>query len=344
MDILDFSGKGSLDKLFHEWQGSLKTTPGDYIRALESGLPSCERNKRWIVVCQAYIDASGMGGIDRDLDLILAGFLSTSEVWADFSDAWKAELDTKPQIDCFKFTKHYKDKKLKDKICNLTEIIRSFPLVRICSYIDKEEYSQYIIKSEDNFTGNTKKVFCLPMGSYNLVIEKSTKRRIDNPYWLCFHNIIVETVGDQIKHKLQTPIEFIFDEEGALGIDCLLWYNYFKQHTFPKWVLPYLGDPPSFKNDERMMPLQAADLYAGLLRHSFIENQTLSWPNPKELKIIEEMPVIGGPINLKFNSVLMQLTNDDIKEITEKAVKIGKRAKDEMEKRRWKWLTKEPRK
>ena len=290
------------------------------------------------MVCQAFFDASGMGGIDQDPNLIIAGFLATAEGWADFSDAWKAELETKPRIDCFKFTKHYKDNKLKDKICNLTEIIRSFPLVRVCSYINKEEYSQYIIKSEDNFTGNTKKIFSIPMGSYNLTIEKSNKRRIDNPYWLCFHNIIVETVADQIKYKLQTPIEFIFDEEGALGIDCLMWYNYFKRHTFPKWVLPYLGDPPSFKNDEKIMPLQAADLYAGLLRHHFIENQILSWPPPKELRSLEEIPGIGGPISLKFNSMLMQLTSEDIRDITKKAVDIGKREKEELERRKLEWL------
>jgi hypothetical protein len=304
------------DKIFSivdQWESDLKATPADYIRALESGLPSCERNKRWIVVCQAYIDASGMGGIDSDPHLILAGFLSTSEVWAKFSDAWKAELNVKPRINCFKFTKHYKDIELKDKIYNLTKIIRSFPLVRVCSYMDKEEFNEYIIKQQP-------------------------KRRIDHPYWLCFQNIIVETVKDQIKNKLQTPIEFIFDEEGALGIDCLMWYNYFKNYTFPKWVLPYLGDPPSFKNDEKIMPLQAADLYAGLLRYSFIENQILYWPPPKELKLLEEMPIIGGPISLKANSMLDKLTTEDIRDITKKAVEIGKREKEEWEKRKWGWL------
>jgi hypothetical protein len=315
---------------------SLQNLPGDYIRALESGLPSSERNKRWIVICQAYFDASGMGS--KEPNLIIAGFLSSSEVWAEFADTWKAELDTPPRIDCFKFAKHYKDKRLEDKICNLTQIIRSFPLVRVNSYIDWGEFNQFIIKTKDN-----KNVLKIPLGSYTLEIKKSNKRRFDHPYWLCFHHIIVETIADQIKHNLKTPIEFIFDEEDALGLDCLMWYNYFKKYTFPKWVLPYLGSPPSFKNDDKIMPLQAADLYAGLLRYSLIENQILSWPHPKELKLIEEMPEIGGPISLKGYSMLMQLTNDDIREITKKAVEIGKREKEEIEKRKWEWLTKEPR-
>lgn len=301
--------------LFEQWKNGPKATPGDYVRSLESGLPSCERNKRWIVVCQAYIDASGMGGIDRDPHLILAGFLSTSEDWAKFSDTWKTELDTKPRIDCFKFSRFYKSKHkdINDKISNLIEIIKSFPLVRVCSYIDKEEFNQY-----------------------NII--EPPKKRIDHPYWLCFHHLIVETVRDQIKHDLKTPIDFIFDEEGALGYDCLSWYNYFKNYTFPKWVLPYLGSPPIFRNDKTFLPLQAADLYAGLLRLHFYQNKTIDWPMPKELKLLQEMPEIGGPISLKFNSMLMQLTNDDIREITKKAVEIGKREKEEMEKRRWSWV------
>lgn len=310
----NLSCQGELDKLFQAWKTSPGTSPGDYIRALESGLPSSERNKRWIVICQAYIDASGMGNINSDPHVILAGFLSTSEVWAKFSDTWKAELNTKPRIDCFKFSKHYKDIKLKDKISNLTKIIRSSPVVRVCSYIDKEEVNQYIIKQQP-------------------------KKRFDHPYWLCFQHIIVETIADQIKHKLQTPIEFIFDDEGMLGIDCLMWYNYFKNYTFPKWVLPYLGDPPTFKNDEKIMPLQAADLYAGLLRYSFIENQIISWPPPNELKSLQEMPVIGGPISLKGYSLLDQLSTEDIRRITKKAVEIGKREKEEIERKKWEWLS-----
>ena len=302
-------------------------TPGDYIRSLESGLPSSERNKRWIVICQAYIDASGMGGIHREPQVVLGGFLATSEDWAKFSDAWKAGLNKPPCISYFKLNDAFssiKNKKsqffgwtendVNAKIWTLIEIIKLFPLVRVWNYIDKDEFNQYTIKEAD-------------------------KRRIDNPYWLCFHDIIVQTVRDQIIHELNTPIDFIFDEEGALGYDCLSWYNYFKKSAFPKWVLPYLGSI-TFGNDKRIVALQAADLYAGLLRQHFYNNKIINVPKEAELRSIEKMsPEIGGPISLKANSMLMQLTNDDIRNITKKAREIGKRAREELEKRKWDWLT-----
>jgi len=97
----------ALDKLFSQWEGSLKTTPGDYVRSLESGLPSRERNKRLIVVLQAYIDASGMGSTQWEPFIALAGFVSTSEVWAQFSDSWQAELDRKPVLPYFKMNEAF---------------------------------------------------------------------------------------------------------------------------------------------------------------------------------------------------------------------------------------------
>lgn len=306
MLILDFSEKGSLDKLFREWQGGLKTTPGDYVRSLESGLPSCERNKRWIVALQVYLDASGMGNIKKDPYLVFAGFISTSKVWADFSDSWKAALDKPPSIsyfklnDAFSSTKNkksqfyrWKETDIENKINELIKIIKSIKVMRVHSYVDKNEFKQ-------------------------LILEEFPKRRWDTPYWICCIYLMFKIISHQRYQKImgyQVPIDFYFDEENKMEVDCKRWFNYFKKMYAPKWALPYCGSINSL-DDKRFMPLQAADLYAGLLRRYLFENKFLYMPKSKELKSIEEIPRIGEEADLREISIWIQ--QDEIRQMMNK--------------------------
>jgi hypothetical protein len=295
---------GDLDKLSQEWQGE-KTIPGDYIRSLESGLPSRERNKRWIVALQAYMDASGMGSIKKDPHLVIAGFVSISGLWADFSDAWKAELDNPPSIAYFKCNeafyprygqfKGWKQQDIDNKITALIKVIRSYKLIgRVCSYIDKHEFNSLIIKE-------------LP------------KRRIDNPYFLCFQHVIFNIISRQSKYK--RPIDFIFDEEEKLGDDCVMWFNYFKNYIAPKRVLPCYGSI-IFGDDKRIMPLQAADLYAGLFRRHLFENKVVYMSMSNELKSLQKIPkVFQKQISLKDMSLYIQ--REEIRDFLKRKVKGG---------------------
>ena len=295
-----------VSELFEQWGKSSKSTDGDYFRSLESGLPSSERNKRWIVALQSYIDASGMSG--KEPYLVLAGFVSIAQVWAKFSDAWQAELDTPPSISYFKLNeafhpKHYSqfkgwDKKdIIHKINKLANVIKStYPLGRVVSYIAKREVEQLIIKQ-------------LP------------KRRMDNPYSLCFLHLIVNIVARQCKSQYKVPIDFIFDDEGEIGYDCAKWLNYFKKTVIPKYSLPYFGSI-TFADDRRVVALQAADLYAGLFRRNLFENKSIFMPMSKELKILQEIPKIHEK-QLSLKEISLYIQKEEIRAVLKHKIKGG---------------------
>ena len=293
--------------LFSQWENGLKSSPGDYVRSLESGLPSKERNKRRILVLQAYIDESGMGSIHKEPHLVLAGFVSTSGIWANFSDAWQVEIDKPPSIEYFKINeafhprhksqfKGWRKEEIYNKIVSLVEIIKSYKLGRICSYINKYEF--------------------------DLLIEKEfPKRRIDNPYWLCFQHLVVNMVARQYKSQYINSVDFIFDEEGKLGYDCAKWLNYFKKTEIPKKALPYFGSI-IFGNDKRVVALQAADLYAGLYRRYLFENKSIFMPMSNELKLLQEMPVIFEE-QLSLKDISLYIQKEEIKSLLKRKVKGG---------------------
>ncbi len=296
---------GNFNKLFQELQGGEKTLPGDYFRFFECGLPARERNKRWIVALKAYIDASGMSNIRKDPILLLGGFVGVAQTWANFSDAWQAELDNPPTIEYFSLNEAFHpkhDSQFKGwdkqdimlKINKLVNVIKStFPLGRVASYIDKREYGQ-------------------------LIIKQIPKRRKDNPYWLCFQHLIVNVVAKQHKSKSQykVPIDFIFDEEGELGYDCAKWMNYFKMTVIPKYALPYFGTI-TFGDDKKIVALQAADLYAGLYRRHLFENKAIFMPMPKELQLLQEIPAIyDQPINIR--DVSIYINKEEIRQLMKK--------------------------
>ena len=129
-----------------------KHSPADYVKSLESGLPVNKRNKRWLMVLQAYMDESGTGSTIQQPYFALAGFISTSENWANFSTEWQNELDKDPPIECFKIREAFAkqgpfeglNREVIDKrVKNFIKIIKSYAMVRVSSTIDKHEYDLF---------------------------------------------------------------------------------------------------------------------------------------------------------------------------------------------------------
>src|SRR6185437_1310951 len=57
---------------------------------LVSGIPGQRAASRWMVMLQAFVDASGKG--DPNV-LVVAGYVAQADEWAKFSQAWKEKLD-----------------------------------------------------------------------------------------------------------------------------------------------------------------------------------------------------------------------------------------------------------
>ena len=68
--------------------------------AFVCGLPSKSRDKRFLMMWQAYIDDSGHR--QHASVMVLAGFVAAVPQWKVFSDEWQQMLDMKPGIKYFK--------------------------------------------------------------------------------------------------------------------------------------------------------------------------------------------------------------------------------------------------
>jgi hypothetical protein len=72
-----------------------------HIRKLLSGLLSCERARRHLLMLQVFIDDSGRG---VDPVFVLAGYVGRVRNWEDFSDRWQKVLKQPPAIEYLKAT------------------------------------------------------------------------------------------------------------------------------------------------------------------------------------------------------------------------------------------------
>ncbi len=74
-----------------------------------------------------------------------------------------------------------------------------------------------------------------------------------------------------LQHGIVETVNFIFDEEGAREqkriLDAWHLYRWLVENAPKEWreyetIKKMIGDPPDFRNDKKVLPLQAADLFA----------------------------------------------------------------------------------
>jgi hypothetical protein len=224
------------------------------------------------MILQAFLDDSGSG--KKEPFFALAGFISTVEAWAEFSNAWEKALAADPAIPYFKMSNAYAQRgvfngwereAIAKKVSLLTDVIKSHAMVRISSSMDRRAYDKYV-------SGNP------PDG-------------IDDPYFLCFYQVIYATALFQQKYGWNSQIKWVFDEQGKLGKMTVDWWHRFKGYARDD-VKALIGSPPTFENDKKFMPLQAADLYAGALRRHLRDNAHLYLPKRKELLALQDIQSI----------------------------------------------------
>ena len=231
----------------------------DQVWSLVSGIVSWKRGARMAVILQGFVDDSGSGKTEPFF--ALGGFISTYENWARFADAWCAALRAEPSIPYFKMSNAYAKRgvfngwdrsDIEAKIAVLAGVIKSHAMVRISSAVDRRAYNRWV--------------------------SGKGPEEIDDPYVLCFYQILYATFVHQRKYRWDTQIDWIFDEQGKLGPATVAIWPQFKKLAHPS-VRPYIGRPPIFRDDKQFLPLQAADLYVGALRRRLRDNRDIYLPD-----------------------------------------------------------------
>jgi hypothetical protein len=185
------------------------------------------------------------GHVDDSYDeriYALAGWLSTADLWEQFSDAYEESgLPT---------TFHMKRERR-----SVGKRART-----LAALADK--YALY-------------RVDCvLHQGNYDMVAKGKVPQQLDNPFFFLFYQIILAASRLLELMNRDDTIDWVFDEEGRIGTDANAWYFWIKEHAAPN-IKRRLGSTPIFRDDEKVLPLKSADLLAWHLRRHLSHEQPM---------------------------------------------------------------------
>lgn len=226
---------------------------------MTSGYAASVRAQKVLVALQAYVDDSASDRSD-DRKLFLAGYINTADKWARFSDVWAEELARSPSIDYLKMSEanclggQFRGWDAPDrdaKLNSLARLIRHFQPASIHSSVSRTE-----VKA---------------------IMEGVVPYGFANPYFYCFQAIMIPLAYSQHERGgMDVPVDFIFDEQEGLGEEARFFYRHIRQGQ-PRSIQKLLAVEPIFKNDKRVLPLQAADMLAWHVRRSHERDPRKFW-------------------------------------------------------------------
>jgi hypothetical protein len=115
--------------------------------------------------------------------------------------------------------------------------------------------------------------------NYDAYVRGKLPREIDDPYFLCFYNVILCTASFMNRANIEGTVDFVFDEQGPIGLKSNDWYWWVKSHVGED-IRKRMGSSPIFRSDSAVLPLKAADLFAwSIRRHLDMEQPEGHQPN-----------------------------------------------------------------
>lgn len=225
-------------------------TPADQIWALVSGLPSGRRKTRLLYMLQAFVDDSRIHHHAPRL-FALGGYIAPAERWAEFSDAWQAVLDVSPRLKYFKYREALTQKKqfycwdeevALQRAQLFREVIERFDLRHFSIVFDVDAYRRVF-----GHTGKLRNPYYFAA----IMITRALARRL-------------EDLGFE-----RQQIDFIFDRQYMEEHHVLRMWNEAVRQVIdsnmitkpPDLVSKIFVNPPTFRDDIDVLPLQAADMH-----------------------------------------------------------------------------------
>jgi hypothetical protein len=236
-----------------------ESAPSDYIEALVSGLPSAERRgHRFMVIQTGYFDDSGSHAASQYY--VLAGFVAPVSDWNLVADEWAGTINEEG-LAYFKmshamamdgqFRRGWTIPLRDQLILKLVNIIEKIDPPRVECYLRREDFDTFV---KDIVGGSA----------------------FNDPYFILFYQLILSVaVANGIDWN--SDCDFIFDEQGKLGTDAVERWNWVKANIDGlqgPGISENLGSPPTFRNDIKVRPLQAADMFAWLVRDALTKGRS----------------------------------------------------------------------
>jgi hypothetical protein len=221
--------------------------PSEYIDALVCGYCSADRQRKVLVMFQAFFDESASEKGNKQF--VLAGYVHRATTWALFSDDWKAALDAPPAIE---YLHMVEAQNLRDQFKGWKAPERDAKVAALAGIIERHQPWSIECSVSQLEHGRIVK----PVSPYDLRL----------PFVDCFLAVILKLAQWHVSLGLDLPIDYIFDERGISPGEAMFLYEGAKSTVKDPRILKLLANPPIFRDDKKVLPLQAADLLAWHLR------------------------------------------------------------------------------
>lgn len=211
---------------------------------------------------QAYVDDSGNTSSNSNPAFFLAGYLAPSATWTVISDEWFRLLSELPKI---AYLKASEAESLKCQFCkeNWSTTKRDTKIGKFTSLLQEhrsEIHGLVVSLQWDDFINEQSKLLDAGWVEARLIV----------PYEILFHGILNMTTNYMMKTlKKRERIEFIFDNQNEIGDIALKSYRIVKK-MLPQEQTDLIVDP-TFRDEQEVLPLQAADLLAWSTRRLLAE-------------------------------------------------------------------------
>lgn len=209
---------------------------------------------------QCYVDGSGTGSPDL---FVMAGYIAPAERWAEFSREWQERLDMRPPLPYFKMNEMAQSPGRLERAGWFYRVIEEYVTGAISVVIPVQDLVSEVRKAP------------WPKG---LQID-----HFENPFYYAFHSMVNGVAHEQLNWGITQPIDFIFDYETVRKFP-QHWWELMKIGASPR-ARTVMGDRPIFRDDQKILPLQAADLWAWWVRKwalervaDGVEKLRLTWP------------------------------------------------------------------
>jgi hypothetical protein len=140
----------------------------------------------------------------------------------------------------------------------------------------------------------------LKHADYELAVKRRVAKipvmgkQLKDPYYFACYGLMIEFLKIQRGLGISQPVDFIFDEQQKLSSYVDESYEFLT--ALPPECHSLIGGGPVHKNDQEVVPLQAADMFAWHVRRHFTDN-TETENQPRHVTaarpILEAIPQIG---------------------------------------------------
>jgi hypothetical protein len=201
-----------------------------------------------VTVLKAFIDDSGSGGDSPWV--VLAGYVGTVEAWDLFDPQWRAVLNAPPRIEYFKASEA-ESLRTDGQWAGVTEGQRDAKLDALIKVIQRCAKRAVSIRVRQKH--------------YDEVIKGNVPPMWDNPYYFLFMGYIAVATSIEKFFYNDEPTEFVFDnQEQFEKTSDRLYRGMINYERFAGRAANV-----AYRNDKKILPLQAADLLAWQIRRAY---------------------------------------------------------------------------